>query len=76
MLTRPTSVSRARFAGLFALAIGAIVLVPAPAAAQTAEVRYERALAREEAARASDAPRVATLRSIAVASATLQLTAP
>ncbi len=66
MLTRHLPVSPARSATLLALAIGAIILLPAPAAAQTAEVRYQRALAREEAARAEDAPSASTLRAIAV----------
>lgn len=66
MLTRHLPLSLARPATLLALAIGAITFLPAPIAAQTADVRYERALAREQAARAEDAPSASTLRAIAV----------
>lgn len=47
----------------------AVVLVglPTPAEAQSAKVRYERALAREQAARRQAAPSLTTLRSIATA---------
>ncbi|ODS53271.1 MAG: hypothetical protein ABS36_15235 [Acidobacteria bacterium SCN 69-37] len=50
-----------------AVVLSAGVLVATPAQAQTAQVRYERALAREHAARRQANVTVASLRSIAVA---------
>lgn len=66
MLTRLLSFRRVRTAGAVALAIAAVCSLAAPVSAQTADVRYTRALERERTARAAAAPSVATLRSIAV----------
>lgn len=48
-----------------AVAIAGLLFVAAPAFAQTPQVKYERALAREQAARKADSPNLATLRAIA-----------
>ena len=68
MYIRPAAVIR-----LFTIAIVLLAggfSLAAPAAAQTAQVRYERTLAREEAARDA-APTLAALRSIAAAYETI-----
>lgn len=64
MHTRPFVLVRIIPLVVFVVAAG--LLAAGPAAAQTAQVRYERALAREEAARQAAAPTLATLRAIAV----------
>ncbi|MCC7043797.1 MAG: N-acetylmuramoyl-L-alanine amidase [Acidobacteria bacterium] len=64
MYTRPSAFIRF-FTIAIVLSAGGLALA-APAAAQTAQVRYERALAREEAAR-NAAPTLTALRSIATA---------
>lgn len=67
MFTRAPFFRRVRLTGTALVVLAAALLAATPAAAQTAQSRYEQALAREEAARAADRPNVATLRAIAVA---------
>jgi N-acetylmuramoyl-L-alanine amidase len=66
MLTHQGILHQVRSFGTAAVALALLCLLAAPASAQTADVRYARALERERAARAAATPNVATLRSIAV----------
>jgi N-acetylmuramoyl-L-alanine amidase len=71
MTTRFTMFCLLRYAAVVAVAAAFVGFAAVPAAAQSAEVRYQRALAREQAARKAEAPSVSALRAIATSYETI-----